>query len=92
MYLVIDTATKDLGVALMNETEVAGQFHWRTRQNPFCGASTSYPASPWKGRYRAARPEGICCEPGAGGILGVEGGDDDSQGVRRFDGCAAGGC
>ncbi len=33
MYLVIDTATKDLGVALMNETEVAGQFHWRTRQN-----------------------------------------------------------
>ena len=33
MYLVIDTATKDLGVALMDETEVAGQFHWRTRQN-----------------------------------------------------------
>ena len=33
MYLVIDTATKDLGVALMNKTEVAGQFHWRTRQN-----------------------------------------------------------
>ena len=33
MYLVIDTATKDLGVTLMNETEVAGQFHWRTRQN-----------------------------------------------------------
>ncbi len=33
MYLVIDTATKDLGVALMDEAEVAGQFHWRTRQN-----------------------------------------------------------
>ena len=33
MYLVIDTATKDLGVVLMDETEVAGQFHWRTRQN-----------------------------------------------------------
>ena len=33
MYLVIDTATRDLGVALMDETEVAGQFHWRTRQN-----------------------------------------------------------
>lgn len=33
MYLVIDTATRDLGVALMEETEVAGQFHWRTRQN-----------------------------------------------------------
>ena len=33
MYLVIDTATKDLGVALMDENEVAGQFHWRTRQN-----------------------------------------------------------
>ncbi len=33
MYLVIDTATKDLGLALMDEAEVAGQFHWRTRQN-----------------------------------------------------------
>ena len=33
MYLVIDTATKDLGVALMDETEVVGQFHWRTKQN-----------------------------------------------------------
>ena len=33
MYLVIDTATRDLGVALMDEAEVAGQFHWRTRQN-----------------------------------------------------------
>ena len=33
MYLVIDTATKDLGVVLVDETEVAGQFHWRTKQN-----------------------------------------------------------
>lgn len=33
MYLVIDTATRDLGVGLMDEAEVAGQFHWRTRQN-----------------------------------------------------------
>ena len=33
MYLVIDTATRDLGVALMDKAEVAGQFHWRTRQN-----------------------------------------------------------
>ena len=33
MYLVIDTATRDLGVALMDDAGVAGQFHWRTRQN-----------------------------------------------------------
>ncbi len=33
MYLVVDTATRDLGVALMDDAGVAGQFHWRTRQN-----------------------------------------------------------
>lgn len=33
MYLVIDTATKDLGLVLMDESEVAGQFHWHTSQN-----------------------------------------------------------
>lgn len=33
MYLAIDTATRDLALALMDDAEIAGQFHWRTRQN-----------------------------------------------------------
>ena len=33
MYLAIDTATSTLGLALLDEEEVAGQLYWRTNQN-----------------------------------------------------------
>lgn len=81
MYLVIDTATRDLGVALIDEAEAAGQFHWRTRQNH---AKELVPAIRHllnKAELGLNDLEGIVVSLGPGGFSGLRVGMTTAKGL-----------
>ena len=81
MYLVIDTATRDLGVALMDEAEVAGQFHWRTRQNHTKELVPAIRHLLEKAGLGLNELEGIVVSLGPGGFSGLRVGMTTAKGL-----------
>ena len=81
MYLVIDTATKDLGVALMDDAETAGQFHWRTRQNHTKELVPAIRHLLEKAGLGLNELEGIVVSLGPGGFSGLRVGMTTAKGL-----------
>ena len=81
MYLVIDTATRDLGVAVMDKTEVAGQFHWRTRQNHTKELVPAIRHLLEKGGIDLKDLKGIVVSLGPGGFSGLRVGMTTAKGL-----------
>lgn len=81
MYLVIDTATRDLGLALMDDTEAAGQFHWRTRQNHTKELVPAIRGLLDKAGLGLKDLEGIVVSLGPGGFSGLRVGMTTAKGL-----------
>ncbi len=81
MYLIIDTATRDLGVALMDGAETAGQFHWRTRQNHTKELVPAIRHLLGKAELGLSDLEGIVVSLGPGGFSGLRVGMTTAKGL-----------
>ena len=81
MYLVIDTATKDLGVALLDEETVAGRFHWRTRQNHTAELIPAVRHLLEKSGLSLQELEGFIVSLGPGGFSGLRVGMTTAKGL-----------